>query len=647
MTYKQPQWILRPQEADEELEAYSLCYLRKAADYRSLQRWLALDEETLYNCTYHRFAARLCSTEDETREETGRQGITADDGEIVRPLLRSTYLGFQPYGSARVCPSCLCEGIAYGRLYWNFTPIAACLRHNVFLVNRCPGCHKPIPLMRPSLTHCPHCRSGDYRQAQGVMICEGPFFYLGQELILHCLTGETTKPKGNLSLLAGSPLLALAPRDYWHLLWAFRYILPDLFPDDPFLQVGPELRSQLRPRTEMRNALTLRDWGALTATFHYIFASWPEHFFAFLDALIRSRGGERRIESHEKRNLGPIGYELIYGGVSPPAFLFLREPYEDYLRTRFIGESRLPAAERYSVSHAQARDALDVFPDEVDGLIDHGFLRVARGPLRIQNKTFKSHIERESVERLRSEWKGLLPFHRVVALLGAGWSIMRMLREEEWLKPLRGPDIDGYPVDLYRSSEVDALLSAMALRTIATPYVAGESITLGALFTSRLAGMSAILEAILGGELIPADTGAAKPFFRRLALTRVQILRWRNASRIKCEGSLLLTQKEVAEVLGVSNHEVVRLVARGLLDKEGGEGPGLFFCWKAIETFCQTYVFLREARALLDVYPVTVSKYLRERNIQPVLGGNSAADRGVLLFRLEDICSLLVDKPIV
>lgn len=419
------------------------------------------------------------------------------------------------------------------------------------------------------------------------------------------------------------------------------------FPDDPFLQVGPELRSQLRPRTEMRNALTLRDWGALTATFHYIFASWPEHFFAFLDALIRSRGGERRIESHEKRNLGPIGYELIYGGVSPPAFLFLREPYEDYLRTRFIGESRLPAAERYSVSHAQARDALDVFPDEVDGLIDHGFLRVARGPLRIQNKTFKSHIERESVERLRSEWKGLLPFHRVVALLGAGWSIMRMLREEEWLKPLRGPDIDGYPVDLYRSSEVDALLSAMALRTIATPYVAGESITLGALFTSRLAGMSAILEAILGGELIPADTGAAKPFFRRLALTRVQILRWRNASRIKCEGSLLLTQKEVAEVLGVSNHEVVRLVARGLLDKEGGEGPGLFFCWKAIETFCQTYVFLREARALLDVYPVTVSKYLRERNIQPVLGGNSAADRGVLLFRLEDICSLLVDKPIV
>ncbi len=638
MNYRKPQWIIRPQEADEEIEASNLCLLEKAADYRILQRLLALNEEALYNCTDHRFAARLCSLE--KMAEAMGQRLMKDAGRIQRPLLGhvNTPVGFQPYSSARVCPRCLNEGTAYGRLYWNFTVLVMCPLHNIFLICRCPDCHKRIPLMRPSVTHCPHCKSGDYRKAQGVVASEGAFFHLGQKLIMHHLTEENMKQDSDIALLAGSPLLELAPWDYFLLLSAFLSTLPALFPDDPFLQAVPENRSQLRRNTEMRSPFTLREWVVLTATFHYIFVSWPKHFFAFLDVLIRNRRGQR-VVGYEWRDLGPIGYKWIYKNLSDPTFLFLREAYEDYLRTRYIGESRIPAAERYSVSIAQVRNVLGVFPGEVDSLIDQRLLRVARGPVRVQNKTLKMRIERESMERLCREWEGLLPYCRVASQLNAGWDTMRMLREKGWLNPKRSPDIDGYPVELYSTTDIDAFSAALLSKAITTPHVAGESITLCALSTSGMAVIDDVLDAIFDGQLIPADTGTAKPLFQRLALSHTQIQHWQKAPKAESEECVLLTQEAVAKVLGIRKHVVTHLVQCKLLIEEGRDDllhP--LFHRERIEAFRQTYVFMREAAALLGVYPGTALKYIDERKIQPVLSGNV-----VLLFRREDIRSLLLD----
>ena len=144
--------------------------------------------------------------------------------------------------------------------------------------------------------------------------------------------------------------------------------------------------------------------------------------------------------NYERQDTGPIGYKWIYKNLSGSAFLFLREAYECYLKTRYIGESRIPAAERCCLSIAQVQKALGVFRDEVDDLVDQGSLCVARGPVRVQEKTLRMRIGRESVEKLCREWEGLLPLYRVASLLSAGANTLRVLREKRWLIPKRSPE---------------------------------------------------------------------------------------------------------------------------------------------------------------------------------------------------------------
>jgi hypothetical protein len=639
MHYRNPLWIVRPQETEESIETRNLCFLWKAADYQLLRKFLALDEEALYQCTYHRFAARL------QPPEQWHSGLQLRSGAIQRPLLGdgSSSRDFRPFSAASVCPYCLREGTPYARLFWNFRALVICSVHNTFLVHQCPGCYKPIPTLRPSLTHCPYCKVGDYRQVQGVAAGGGSFFLIGQKLISHHLTGVNVKQDSSMMLLAGSPLLELPSWDYFHLLEAFLDSLPALFPDDPLLQAESEIRSQLGRGAEMRRPFTLSEWSVLTATFHYIFASWPEHFFAFLDALIRSRGGER-VVNYERQDTGPIGYKWIYKNLSDSAFLFLREAYECYLKTRYIGESRIPAAERCCLSIAQVQKALGVFRDEVDDLVDQGSLCVARGPVRVQEKTLRMRIERESVEKLCREWEGLLPLYRVASLLSAGANTLRVLREKRWLIPKRGPDIDGYPVELYSSTEVYAFSTALLSRAMNVPHVAGESITLHALFGNRMANIGDALEAIFDGQLIPADARTKKPLLQRLALSHAQLHRWQNAPKAEGEERILLTREEVSKVLGIRKHVVTHQVERNLLIEEEGEDLSHpLFRWESIEVFRQTYVFVREAAALLDVYPANVYVYMDEGKIRPVLGRNDVADNVIFLFLRDDISSLLLD----
>src|SRR5262249_23462139 len=152
---------------------------------------------------------------------------------------------------------------------------------NIFLVDRCPNCNSQIPIVRSSFTQCPDCSIGDYRRAHHIGSREGSFFHIGQELMMHHLTAEGKRQNSTMVLLAGSPLLELTSRDYFLLFRAFLSTLARLLPEDPFLQVDPEIRSQLRRKIEdIFYGFTICEWVALTATFHYIFASWPRHFFA-------------------------------------------------------------------------------------------------------------------------------------------------------------------------------------------------------------------------------------------------------------------------------------------------------------------------------------------------------------------------------
>lgn len=274
MGYRNQAWILDLEEIPYAIRTLNPLLLSKEADYALLAHLLAVDEEKLYELTLHRFATHLHSPELSQRSSSE---------DISRPLLSigTAHAVINSYSATRVCPLCLDEGEAYGRLYWNILPIVTCPLHNNFLIDRCPACSRPIPLLRSSLTRCPRCQSGDYRMAQGTFIEEEQFFQEGQLLVLNQHDIFEGGRRDEDTELTKSPLVKLFPWQYFRLLDAFRHILGPLLPDAQLLRVSPALRALLPKSTGLRRAYSLYEWAVLIATFHSIFDSWQDNFFAF------------------------------------------------------------------------------------------------------------------------------------------------------------------------------------------------------------------------------------------------------------------------------------------------------------------------------------------------------------------------------
>ena len=66
MGYKNPAWILRPEDIPYVVQPFTLCQLRDKADYRFFEQLLRLDQECLYQLTLHRFASGIQAPERST-----------------------------------------------------------------------------------------------------------------------------------------------------------------------------------------------------------------------------------------------------------------------------------------------------------------------------------------------------------------------------------------------------------------------------------------------------------------------------------------------------------------------------------------------------------------------------------------------------
>src|SRR5258708_11711382 len=249
-----------------------------------------------------------------------------ESGNIERPLLnkhRGTMAQFfhNPHAT-QVCPQCLSGEEVYGRLYWQIRSVVACLRHTIMLQNNCPHCRASIPLLRPSLVHCPYCK-GDYRVACSVPIYGNAYFLAGQKYILGQLGIESALREEDLNIFAHSPLFEMLPSYYFRLLEAFRNILLPFFPDNSLLQVSPDLRPLLHRLSPASSTWTHLEWAVLIATFHFIFASWPANFYAFLDALSLIKV-QRLQGTGVQHDFGVFYDKWLYHPLPHPAFSFIR-----------------------------------------------------------------------------------------------------------------------------------------------------------------------------------------------------------------------------------------------------------------------------------------------------------------------------------
>lgn len=657
MGYKNPGWILHPEGVASTVQPYNLCRLRRKADYQFFEHLLCLNEGTIYDLTLHRFTLWLL-------EPAVSRSVIPE--EIQCPLLTRYILQtfFHPYSATKVCSVCLTGEPAHGRLYWCALPVVVCLRHRVFLTDRCPVCQCPIPLLRPSLSSCPRCQKGDYREAPIVHMPEDPLFSLGQALILHNLGVQSTVQDAEVADTSITPLLQLLPWQYFLLLDAFRCILGPLFPDAPFLRVSADARVLLHRRPRPQSELSLLEWSVIIATVHSLCTSWPDNFFSFLDAFPHARSEGRRKRDQQRatglhRDFGVFYEKWLYKRLAHPAFAFLHEAFETYLGKHYTGgevTKRLQAfkgrpmeqlQERPYLTKAQTKATMGIGEDVLQALLAQGSLRCLKKPIGRGGKRTMFLIERGSVETVQREWAGLLPLDTVAqSYLGATKGVLLMLEQARLLVPARGPSVDGYKFRLYRATDVDQFIMQFLDRAVKVPMPSPELLPLARAACTMGIALVTVLGSVLEGDLTLFDLDSAQPPLRRLALSRDGIQSYlAERERRRYEDLGLLTVREAAALLSVSDEVLQRWIRQGLLPCEQGNEqrrkPRPLVRREMLDIFRRTYLFTEQVAECLGIASSTVHKYVRKGIIFPVAGRRIGDGSNRLLFLRKEVEALL------
>jgi hypothetical protein len=663
MGYKNPQWILRPEESSSAVQPFNLCMLRKKKDYRFFEYLLQIDERAIYHLTLHRFTSCV---QDPVISHAER---SPDEIECLLLTHYTFQTFFNPYSATKICSACLAEEPTYGRLYWNILPVIACLRHNVLLVDRCPVCLCSIPLLRSSLTRCPKCNKGDYREVPLVPLPKDEFFKDGQMLVLrHLGIEDVGGGRGSGIRKESTPaLFDLLPWHYFQLLDAFRCILGPLFPDAPFLRGSAETLALLHEHPRPHCTLSIVEWSVVISTFHWIFTAWPHNFFAFLDAFPHVKSSRVRKRDQDRmtgiqRDFGVFYEKWLYKRLTHPAFTFLHEAFEDYLRTHYVagevtrrllpfkGKTEDQIQERPYLTKVQARALLGIGEDKLQSLLRQGILRAIKKPIGSAMKRHMFLIEKESVEALQQAWSELIPLNVLMQThLGTTKAVVLALEDAGMLLPMRGPNSDGYKLRLYSQATIEQFKQTVLSHAIKLHEELAEVMIPLTVFASK-AGVSLItlLKEILDGHLLPVETSEDQPLFQRLILSKGEIGRFLEEYKRRQRGEWdLLTPYEVAIDLGISERVLGRWVQWGLIDGEklsiGGKKPSLLFRKFALEEFHRTYAFTEEVAELLRVTLHTVSRYVRRGKLSPVAGRRTQRGGTRLLFFREEVLNMILD----
>jgi hypothetical protein len=360
-----------------------------------------------------------------------------------------------------------------------------------------------------------------------------------------------------------------------------------------------------------------------------VFENWPNNFHTFLNW---RKGQENKFVMHTGlyKDFGTF-YVGLFQYLPSLQFNFLRNAFQDYLTTRWDGGYAAVIKRKEGVNlgdltyltKTKARKILKTDDAGIDQLIESGELK-AKVLKRRTNRMFL--IESASIEKLKVKFEQLISRERVAKLLGLSLKSVRDLILYEYLKPLRGPTIDGYPVwkfnrgavlDLYQRirNMIPKALNAKPHNTIDFRN-ARERLSHLDYTTGRF------VQAILDGKItLRGENG--KTGFSGLLFDKEEISRFiRHQPRTRRAGRLSIT--ESAEVIGCSEATVYFLAHKKiLLCRRVWEhrGFGAFIITpEAIQGFNSAYVVLNKAASNLGTSVVCLSTVLKNNGILPISG---------------------------
>jgi len=223
-------------------------------------------------------------------------------------------------------------------------------------------------------------------------------------------------------------------------------------------------------------------------------------------------------------------------------------------------------------------------------------------------------------------------------ILGVSSKVLLLLERLRWLLPMRGPLIDGYPIQLYQAAQVNWLVTTLLRWAVKMPLLVGEGIPLCEALSVEDPAPSDLLVEALEGRVILIDTERG-PLFDRLLLPQTELHRLLEIGKRKREECGLLTLGEAAARLDVKDHVLVRWVRQGFLRQGPGdeEREHLLLLQDSVETFRNTYMTARESSQLLGIDPATVHGYAARGLLHRARGREVGKTMGSSLFLREEI----------
>lgn len=415
-------------------------------------------------------------------------------------------------GRPRVCPKCLSQS-QYYRKQWDFAAITSCPLHQIMLLEKCPGCGKPITWFRKSISHC---RCGtDWRQTQTARLSKSEvvvsqLIYKGFQLPCP----QIQKPRDN------NPLYDV---DLPSLLSALFLITSQQEGRN-----GDTLGKHIFPgRTSAENH---RGLLAAFATFEH----WPSNFHRFLDQLTAARG-PKRTASGVRECFGPL-YQRLYDPKYLPAVMgdILRKEFENYVLKRWDHgyvcshqwfKSR--GVGKY-ISRKDASAILKLDVSLLDNLVSKGKLR---GWIRNSGRRRIFLIEAAGVETLKNERERYLPLKKASKLLGIKQLDVLRLVDNSLLKAARGPSIDNHDTWQFEEATINEFLLTVFSKIVKPNTQMGKDLrgfndvsrSLTITLASEGWGVQHLVEGILQGVIIPRAEASSKNGLARLLFYKQEI----------------------------------------------------------------------------------------------------------------------------
>jgi hypothetical protein len=525
--------------------------------------------------------------------------------------------------TGKYCPSCILEK-PHQQIQWELPYVTACIEHRCVLEDTCCLCGRKL---NGNLVIRGRCTCGASLADQIATTVSEQISY--QEIIYDKLE---LRKNGAIAGLSNNPTFSLPSSDLFLLLDTIasnvKYI--------PNFIVKASCHSpNLYNHMLYQEALRSLD-------------SWPQNFVEFLEGY-RLIPKAANLKTGIERDFAPL-LRALRRRLTGKSFEFLKDTMEGYLVREWSGGvlttkikkfpkiSERTDEQRY-VTLSKAEKELNTKRGTLIALIQAG--KLAAIVKRVGPNYTQYLIERQGVERLKSQWQSLLGDKQVAAILNIGKRMVITLAKEDILRPVRGKNIDGHPVWLFDEESIKSFASKyQSLETLDNGSSPGDFVPFHSAikYLSFLkVGMPGLIRLIDEGRLKPVldpnGAGLAAMMFNKSDLEKLV------ESHIeKRRNEIGLTVQDAAKSLGVKDVVIKRWAQMGLL-KASCDRKAIHVSQADIYKFKEEYLFTEEVAERLGVTPQTVADWARRGKIK-ACSGPRIDGGGRLIFRADEIQGL-------